>query len=81
MEKLISLLEGIIADGAFSGTDEAGADILSRLRYAQSLCRELEAETGERLCAELETALCNKSGAPEALCRLCCYCESISNIQ
>ena len=80
MEKLIALLEGIIADAAFSGTDECGTDIISRLRYAQSLCRELDAVTGERLCAELETALSEKSGAPESLCRLCCYCESISNI-
>lgn len=80
MDRLIALLESIIADAAFSGTEESGADILSRLRYARSLCRELGAVTGERLCAELETALCDKSGAAEALCRLCCYCESISNI-
>ena len=79
MERLIALLEGIIADATFSGTDECGSDIISRLRYAQSLCRELGAGAGERLCAELETALCEKNGAPEVLCRLCCYCECIAN--
>lgn len=80
MEKLTALLEGIIADATFSGTDECGSDIISRLRYAQSLCRELGASAGERLCGELERALCEKSGAAEALCRLCCYCECIANI-
>lgn len=80
MDKLIALLERITADMVFSGTDETGTDVISCLRYAQTLCRELGASAGERLCGELETALCEKSGAPEALCRLCCYCECISNI-
>ena len=82
MEKLIPLLEEIIADIAFSGTNEIRTDILSRLTAAEKLCRELDMSAGEKLCARL--AECAAEHKPKEtavlLCRLCCYTECISGL-
>ncbi|MBQ8826814.1 MAG: hypothetical protein IJ007_06960 [Oscillospiraceae bacterium] len=80
MDKLIMLLEGIVSDIAFSGTNEIRSDILERIIYARKLCGELGMKNGEVLCARLEE--CASENAPEktaaVLCRLCCYMECIS---
>lgn len=83
MEKIISLLEEIIADIAFSGTNEIRADILSKLTAAEKLCKELNMPTGEKLCSRLTECAAGHNSKETAviLCRLCCYTECISGIQ
>lgn len=80
MNRLIMLLEGIVSDIAFSGTNEIRSDVLERIIYAEKICRELEMKNGEKLCAELSE--CAAENAPEKtaeiLCSLCCYMECIS---
>ena len=80
MDKLIILLEGIVSDIAFSGTNEIRSDVLEKIVSAEKICRELEMSNGEKLCAALAE---NASGefpekTAEVLCRLCCYMECIS---
>ena len=83
MDKLISLLEEIISDIAFSGTNEIRTDVLSRLYTAQKLCRELNMSAGEQLCSR-RTECASEHNSEEAaiiLCRLCCYTECLSGLQ
>ena len=80
MDKLIIMLEDIISDIAFRGTNEIRSDVLSRIDTAQKLCNELDMETGDRLCEKLKE--CAAEGSPDetsaVLCSLCCYMECIS---
>ncbi len=83
MDKLISLLEEIIADIAFSGTNEIRTDILSKIIAAKKLCKELNMSFGEKLCSRLTECAAehNSEKAAVILCRLCCYTECLSGLQ
>lgn len=83
MDKLISLLEEIIADIAFSGTNEIRTDVLSRLNTAEKLCSELNMSVGEKLCSRLTECASehNSEKTATVLCRLCCYTECLSGLQ
>lgn len=75
MEKVIAMLEDIIADLGFSGISCAGADIIPRLKEACSYCHELNMSLGENICMMLSESLSqgNTVSAAEYLCRLSCY--------
>lgn len=79
MDRLVSLLERIVSDIAFSGTGEIRTDIIKQLETAEQICRELEMTTGETLCRQLKESAGEDGGRKTALllCRLCCYMECI----
>lgn len=83
MDKLISLLEEVISDMAFSGTNEIRTDVLSRLNAAEKLCSELNMSAGEKLCSRLTECAYehNSEKTATVLCYLCCYTECLSGLQ
>ena len=81
MNRAILQIEQIIADIGFTGIGNSHSGIISAVRKAAAICRELEMELGEDLCNALEGALLENDTerAEEVFCRLCCYCECVSN--
>lgn len=81
MNRAVSQIEQIIADIGFTGLGNAHSGIISAVRRAAALCRELEMGSGEELCNALEGALLENDAerAEAVFCRLCCYCECVSN--
>lgn len=79
MNRIIPLIEQMIADVGFTGFSNMGSGI-SAIRKAAAVCDELGMTTGERLCNALAEAVVSgdHERAAELFSRLCCYCECIS---
>lgn len=79
MDRVIPIIEQVIADVGFTGFLNLGSGI-SVIEKAAAVFRELGMSTGVSLCTGLADLIrsCEYDRAAAVFARLCCYCECIS---
>lgn len=76
MQPLVALLEEILSDIAFLGTEHLGTHFLQKIQHAEALCQELSMPTGVLLCQQLREHL---PDAENTFGQLCIYTEIIAH--